>query len=89
MLLKKSSCIFVNVSSFMRPSYLLRSFLRRLFMRLSLILCRCDAEWWCRWLYNIVISSLAHCLEGRVFANDSGELGHTKDFKNATWYLIA
>ena len=23
-----------------------------LFMRLSLMLCRCDAEWWCRWLYN-------------------------------------
>ena len=26
--------------------------MRRLFMRLSLMLCRCDAEWWCRWLYN-------------------------------------
>ena len=35
--LKKPSCVFI---------------MRRLFMRLSLILCRCDAEWWCRWLYN-------------------------------------
>ena len=34
---KKSSCVFI---------------MRRLFIRLSLILCRCDAEWWCRWLYN-------------------------------------
>ena len=29
----------------------------RLFMRLSLILCRCDAEWWCRWLNNITIQT--------------------------------
>ena len=28
---------------------------RRLFMRLSLMLCHCDAEWWCRWLYNMWI----------------------------------
>ena len=25
--------------------------MRRLFMRLSLLLCRCDA-WTCKWLYN-------------------------------------
>ena len=43
MLLKKSSCVFILPAS---------SFLRRLFMRLSLMLCRCDAEWWCIWLYN-------------------------------------
>ena len=36
--LRPPSCVFI---------------MRRLFMRLSLILCRCDAEWWCRWLYNI------------------------------------
>ena len=32
----------------MRPS-----FLRRLFMHLSLLLCRCDVAWTCKWLYNI------------------------------------
>ena len=37
--LRLPSCVFI---------------MRRLFMRLSLMLCPCDAEWWCRWLYNIV-----------------------------------
>ena len=27
--------------------------MRRLFMYLSLLLCRCDAAWTCKWLYNI------------------------------------
>ena len=38
MLLKKSSCVFLHAS----------------FLLASLSLCRCDAEWWCRWLYNTV-----------------------------------
>ena len=37
MLLKKSSCVFLQAFSF---------------MRLSLMLCRCDA-WTCKWLYNM------------------------------------
>ena len=43
MLLRKSSCVLHSCVFIMR----------RFFMRLSLMLCRCDAEWWCRWLYNI------------------------------------
>ena len=39
MLLKKSSCVFLQAFSF---------------MRLSLMLCRCDA-WTCKWLYNTYI----------------------------------
>ena len=35
-------------------SSFLRFYHESLFMRLSLILCRCDAEWWCRWLYNTI-----------------------------------
>ena len=39
--LKKSSCVFLPASFFQAFS----------FMRLSLMLCRCDA-WTCKWLYN-------------------------------------
>ena len=28
-------------------------------------------------------------LVGRVFTNGPGDLGHTKDFKNGIWYLLA
>ena len=42
--------IFVKKTSrvFLHASFIPASFC----VRLSLLLCRCDAEWWCRWLYN-------------------------------------
>ena len=42
MLLKKSSCVFPH-ASFLPASFC---------VRLSLLLCRCDAAWTCKWLSN-------------------------------------
>ena len=59
----------------------------RLFMRLSLMLCRCDAEWWCRWLYNIVRfgACASRVLQGfktnLVTVNDSFEHHNTTSTK--------
>ena len=41
-LLKKSSCVFLH-ASFIPASFC---------VRLSLLLCRCDAAWTCKWLSN-------------------------------------
>ena len=53
MLLKKSSCIFILLC------FLLASFIPASFcVRLSLLLCRCDAAWTCKWLSNTLIHTL-------------------------------
>ena len=73
MLLKKSSCVFLQAFSF---------------MRLSLMLCRCDA-WTCKWLYNnssyrqIVGDSflVPYCLELLLF-------GQIKWRTWSVWFLV-
>ena len=60
---KKSSCVFLPALSF---------------MHLSLLLCRCDAAWTCKWLYNISWWSFmgewvtASLLKGSVKAMNCG-----------------
>ena len=65
-------CNKVRGEYFSKKSLLASSFLhlncycvRRLFMRLSLMLCRCDAEWWCRWLYNK--NAIIHIIQQRFY----------------------
>ena len=58
--LRLPSCVFI---------------MRRLFMRLSLILCRCDAEWWCRWLYNTRINAKIDLFPSNAFLKGSQVFG--------------
>ena len=57
--------------------------MRRLFMHLSLMLCRCDAEWWCRWLYN------SFTTPGQSWPGSNSNKGvtlHSPEIQN--WILI-
>ena len=57
--LRLLSCVFI-----MRP----------LFMRLSMILCRCDAEWWCRWLSNTRITQISIKYPSFIYTQSNGQI---------------
>ena len=81
---KKSSCIFVYAFSFLHLNCYC---VRRLFMHLSLMLCRCDAEWWCRWPYNTMSPGLLVNTPMNNSDNENPNLKHNIISSISTWHI--